>query len=62
MSCSFNYTAVAVSGKVGTLLILFNQTSWIAVVTPTDRIKSARNRCVIKVFGVVHWFSNFLLV
>ena len=31
------------------------------VVTPTDRPKSVRNRCVIKVlvaFCVVHWFSN----
>ena len=53
MSCSFNYTAVAVSGKVGTLLIRFNLTSWIVVVTHTDRPKSVRNRCVIKVFGGV---------
>ena len=27
-----------------------NHTSWVAVVTPTDRTKSARNRCVIELF------------
>ena len=31
----------------------FNHTSWVAVVTPTDRPKSVRNHCVIKVFGDV---------
>ena len=31
-----------------------NQTSWVAVVTPTDRPKSVRNRCLIELFcGVV---------
>ena len=31
-----------------------NHTSWVAVVTPTDRPKSVRNRCLIKLFcGVV---------
>ena len=31
-----------------------NHTSWMAVVTPTDRPKSVRNRCVIELFcGVV---------
>ena len=31
-----------------------NHTSWMAVVTPTDRPKSVRNRCLIKLFcGVV---------
>ena len=31
-----------------------NHTSWVAVVTPTDRPKSVRNRCVIELFcGVV---------
>ena len=31
-----------------------NHTSWVAVVTPTDRPKSARNRCLIELFcGVV---------
>ena len=29
----------------------FNNTSWVAVVTPTDRPKSFRNHCVIEVFG-----------
>ena len=55
----------AVSGKVGTLSTLFNHTSCMTVVTPSDRPKSVRNCCLIEVFGrvfVVHWFSNFLLV
>ena len=31
-----------------------SHTSWVAVVTPTDRPKSVRNRCVIELFsGVV---------
>ena len=29
----------------------FNHTSWVTAVTPTDRPKSVRNSCVIKVFG-----------
>ena len=29
----------------------FNHTSWVPVVTPIDRVKSVRNRCVIEVFG-----------
>ena len=45
MSCSFDYTAFVVSGKVGTLQTRFNYTSWITVVTLTDRPKSVRNRC-----------------
>ena len=31
----------------------FNHTSWMVVVTPTDRPKSVRNRYVIEVFGGV---------
>ena len=31
----------------------FNQTSGVAVVTPTDRPKSVRKRCVIEDFGGV---------
>ena len=30
-----------------------NNTSWVAIVTPTDRPKSVRNRCVIELFGGV---------
>ena len=49
----FDYTAVAGSGKVGPVNQV-NHTSWVAVVTPTDRPKSVRNRCVIELFcGVV---------
>ena len=45
--CPFDYTAVAGSGKVGPVNHV-NQTSWMAVVTPTDRPKSVRNRYVIE--------------
>ena len=31
------------------------------IVTPTDRPKSVRNRCVIEVFGVVFVFSSCFL-
>ena len=44
-----NYTAVAGSGKVGPVHQV-NHTSWVTVVTPTDRPKSVRNRCVIELF------------
>ena len=51
--CHVDYTAVAGSGKVGPVKQV-NQTSWLAVVTPTDRHKLVRNRCVIELFcGVV---------
>ena len=51
--CPFDYTAVAGSGKVGPVNQV-NHTSWVAVVTPTDRPKSARDRCLIELFcGVV---------
>ena len=52
--CPFDYTAVAGNGKVGPVNQV-NHTSWVAVVTPTDRPKSVRNRCVIELFcGVVY--------
>ena len=51
--CPFDYMAVAGGGKVGTVDQV-EHTSWVAVVTPTDRLKSVRNRCVIELFcGVV---------
>ena len=51
--CTFDYTAVAGSGKVGPVHQV-NHTSWVAAITPTDRPKSVRNRCVIEHFcGVV---------
>ena len=51
--CPFDYTAVAGSGKVGPVNQV-NHTSWVDVVTPTDRPKSVRNRCLIELFcGVV---------
>ena len=50
---ALDYIAVAVSGKVGPVKPV-NHTSWVAVVTPTDRPKSVRNRCLIELFcGVV---------
>ena len=36
----------------------FNHTSWVAVVTPTDRPKSVRNRCEMEVFGGVFVLSR----
>ena len=42
--CPFDYTAVAGNGKVGPVNQV-KQTSWVAVVTPTDRPKSVRNLC-----------------
>ena len=52
-ACPFNYTAVAGSGKVGPINQV-NHTSWVAVVTLTERPKSVCKRCVIELFcGVV---------
>ena len=59
--CAFDYTAVAVSGKVKRSLHRFNQTSGVTAVTPTDRPKSVRYRCVIKVFGGVFMLSRCFL-
>ena len=47
--CPFDYTVVAGSGKVGPVNQV-NHTSWVTVVTPTDRHISVRNRCVIELF------------
>ena len=49
MFLPLDYTAVAVSGKVGPVNLV-NHTSWVAVVTPTDRPKSVLNCCVIELF------------
>ena len=38
-----------------------NHTSVMAVVTPTDRPKSARNRCVIEMFGGVFCVVTLLV-
>ena len=52
--CPFDYTAVAGSGKVRRPLTrLTTPVGWLFV-TPTDRPKSVRNRCLIELFcGVV---------
>ena len=42
--CPFDYTAVAGSVKVGPVNQV-NHTSWVVVVTLTDRPKTVRNRC-----------------
>ena len=57
--CLFDHTAVAGSGRIGPVNQV-NHTSWVAIVTPTDRPKSVRNRSVIKLFcGVVLSFCPF---
>ena len=43
-------------GRLGTRKPV-NHTSWMTVVTPTDRPKSVRNCCVIEVFGGVFVLS-----
>ena len=51
--CPFDNTAVAGIGKVRPVNQV-NHTSWVAVVVPTDRRKSVRNRCLIELFcGIV---------
>ena len=39
----------------------FNHISWVTAVSPTDRTKSVRNRCVIEVFGGVFMLSRCFL-
>ena len=36
-----------------------NHTSWVAVVTPTDRPKSVRNRCIIELFVALFVLSLY---
>ena len=43
------------------LINWLNHTSWVTAVTPTDRPKSVRNSCVIKVFGGVFMLSRCFL-
>ena len=50
--CPFDCAVVAGSGKVGPINQVYH-TSWVAVVTPTDRQKSVHNRCIIEQFGGV---------
>ena len=54
--CPFYYTAVARSGKVGPVNQV-NYNSWLAVVTPPDRPKSVRSRCVIGLFVALSMLS-----
>ena len=46
--CPFDYTVVAGLGMWARKPI--NHTSWVDIITPTDRPKSVRNRCVIELF------------
>ena len=55
-TCPFDYTAVAESGKVGPVNQV-NHTSLITVVTPTGRLKSVRNCCVIELFEALFVLS-----
>ena len=58
----FDYTALAVSGKVERSLTgLTTPGSGVAVVTPTDRPKSVRNRCVIEVLVAFFFYVVALL-
>ena len=60
--CPFDCTAFAVSGKVGIPLNkLFDHTSWVAVVSPTDRPKSVHNFYVIEV-GCVFVLSRCFFI
>ena len=52
--CPFDYMVVCGWALVNR----FNHTSWVTAVTPTDRPKSVRNSCVIKVFGGVFMLSR----
>ena len=54
--CPFDYTAVAGNGKVGPVNQV-NHISWVVVVTPTDRPKSVRNRCLIELFVALFMLS-----
>ena len=51
-----DYTAIAVIGKMGPVKSV-NHTSWMTVVTPSDRPKSVLNRCLIELFGDVFVLS-----
>ena len=55
--CPFDYTAVAGCGNVWPVNQV-NHTSWVAVVTPTDRPKSVRNHCLIELFCGVFFFLS----
>ena len=60
--CPFDYTAVAVSEKRWALVNQFNHTCWVAVVSPTDRLRPVRNRCVSEFFGGVFVLSSCILI
>ena len=55
---SFDYTVLGLVGRFWDPVHWFNHTGWVAVVIPTDRPKSVRNRCVIEVFGGVFVLSR----
>ena len=59
--CPFDYTTVVVSGEGWDPVNLFNHTSMVTIITPTNHPKSVRNRCVIEVFGGVCVLSRCYL-
>ena len=61
MKTAYRYTAVLfVLGR--DTVNRFNHTRRTAIVTPTDRPKSVRSRCVIEVFGGVFVLSRCFFV
>ena len=54
--CPFDYTAVAGSGKVGPVNQV-NYTSWVAIVTPTDRPKSVPQPLCNRTFAALFVLS-----
>ena len=65
-TCSFKWVSFwlhSFCGLVGRLgSQWFNHTSWVAIVTSTDRPKAVRNRCVIEVFGRVFVLSHCFFI
>ena len=60
MSCTVDYTTFAGEWEGRALLNRFNHTSEVTAVTPTDRHKSVRNRCVIKVLVAFFYVVTLL--
>ena len=47
---------------IGWTLKTVNESSWLMIVSPTDRPKSVRNRCVFELFvtSLCHYFAFFV--
>ena len=58
VSCPYDYTAVAMSGEIGTLFTrLTTPVGWLLFLQLTV-LKSIRNRCVIEVFDGVQMYGQ----